>query len=139
MSHQVLVALRATIPHAVPADAAALPELWRWQMPDVLTADIVAALALEGSPASLRTLRRLLPTVPVAPRLGAPRPTLTHRPPTVPRIRVVSPRNPHPEGTSMHRNWAKYRENMPVDVYRRLGGSHHCLEGDLRRGLVKLA
>ncbi len=139
MSQVVLAALRATVPHAVPADATALPELWHWQMPDILAADIIAALARDGSPASVRVLRTLLPDISVTPRLRSPAPALTRRSESMPRIHVVAPRNPHPSGTNLHRNWSRYRENMPVDVYRRLGGSHHCLEGDLRRGLIKLA
>lgn len=135
----VLECLRRAVPALVPADAAALPELWRWQMPMVTMADVVQALRLDGTPRSLRILRDLLDTTQVLPHLSAPRPMMTTRKVELPRIHLTVHRNPHPPETTMHRNWSRYRENMPVDVYRRLGGSRRILEGDVRRGYVRVA
>lgn len=139
----VLECLRRAVPDMVPADAAAVPQLWRHQMPWVTMGDVVWALAAEGSGESLRVLRDLLPGVSVVPRVrgGAvpPRVTTAKNAGFMPKIHVIARGNPHPPGTSLHRNWWRYREGLPVDVYRKLGGSPRCLEGDLRRGLIQLA
>lgn len=139
----VLECLRAVVPEEVPADAAAVPELWRHQMPWVTMGDVVWALVAEGSGRSLAIVRDLLPGVQVVPRVRGggvrPRVTTARGGGPMPKIHVVARGNPHPPGTSLHRNWWRYREGLPVDVYRRLGGSPRCLEGDLRRGLVRLA
>jgi len=127
------------VPGRVPTDACAVPELWPWQMPWVTMGDIVWALRLEGSARSLWVLRGMLPGVPVEVRVGGVKPIVTTRRLGIPKIHLEVYRNPHLQGTVLYRNWHRYRENMPVDVYRRLGGSSRCLEGDVRRGLVRVA
>lgn len=135
---QVLTALRAAN-YAVPPDCTAIPALWPHQIPNLRMADVVWALHLEASPASLAVLQTLLPNVKVIPSLGAPKPIMTTRKLNLPSIHLQVHTNPHPPDTSLYRNWHRYRENLPVDVYHRLGGSTRILEGDVRRGLVRVA
>jgi len=135
----ILDCLRRAAPALVPADATAVPELWRWQMPMVTMGDVVAALRLDGSPRSLRVLRDLLDNSQVLPRLSAPRPVMTTRRVNLPRIHLTVHRNPHPPSSTMYSNWWRYKDNMPIDVYHRLGGSRRILEGDVRRGYVRVA
>lgn len=134
-----LECLRRAAPAVVPTDAVQLPEFWPHQMPMINMGDVVEALRLDASPRSLCILQTLLPRVQVTPRLAATRPTMTTRRIDLPKIHLTVHRNPHPPETSMHRNWARYRENLPVDIYRRLGGSPRILEGDVRRGYVRVA
>ncbi len=138
MSEHVLNVLRQ-VGYEVPPDTAPLPALWKHQIPNLLMADIIAALRLDGSPASLHTLATLLPKVTVLPHLKATRPTVTTERANLPKIHLKVHNNPHPPNTSLYRNWARYRERMPVDVFRRLGGNTRILEGDIRRGFVKVA
>lgn len=134
----ILDCLRRAAPAAVPSDATAVPELWRWQMPHVTMGDVIAALRLDGSPRSLRIIADLLPTTQVTPTLRAPRPKMTTRREDAPRIHLAVHRNPHPPETTMYRNWSRYREGMPIDVYHKIGGSRRILEGDVRRGYVRV-
>lgn len=134
----VLDCLRRAAPAAVPTDATAIPELWRWQMPHVTMGDVVAALRLDGTPRSLRIIADLLPNTSVVPHLSALRPMMTTRRHSMPRIHLAVHRNPHPPETTMHRNWSRYREGMPVDLYQKIGGSRRILDGDVRRGFVRV-
>jgi hypothetical protein len=138
MSQHVLNALQSA-GYEVPPDTAALPELWPHQIPNLIMADVVWALRLDGSTESLRVLKTILPRVLVLPTLRAVRPTVTTERVNLPKIHLTVHRNPHPPDTSLHRNWSRYRENLPIDIYRRLGGSSRILDGDIKRGFVKVA
>jgi hypothetical protein len=133
----VASALRAHLGSRVPTDlATAVPALWPHQVRGFRVADVLAALWTDRTPASYAALRTLLPDLEVPIPLEAPRPSLTPRP--APRLHLLSPDCPHPEGTPLARNWRRYREGATVKEYRDLGGNPQALIGDVRRGLVRV-
>lgn len=137
--HLVLSLLRQKLGSRVPLDASQEPSLWPHQIRQFTVSDVLATLLNAPSEPARAALATLLPDIQLAPGDALQdRPRLASATPSGPRITLVETTSPHPAGTSLDRNFRRYREGSSLSAFKSLRGDLNALKGDIRRGLIRL-